>query len=70
MIAEMIGSLDLTLAFIRDQVMDLTDEEMILQPAGFPNHAAWKRFACVSSVLLTAETCMAACRERGWWPGF
>ena len=41
MIAEMIGSLDLTLAFIRDQVTDLTDEEMILQPAGFPNHAAW-----------------------------
>jgi len=41
MIPEMIGSLDLTLAFMRDQVADLTDEEMILQPAGFPNHAAW-----------------------------
>ncbi len=41
MIPEMIGSLDLTVAFIRDQVADLTDEEMILQPTGFPNHAAW-----------------------------
>ena len=41
MIPEMIGSMDLALAFMRDQVADLTDEEMILQPAGFPNHAAW-----------------------------
>lgn len=41
MISEIIGSLDLTVAFIRDQVTDLTDEEMVLQPPGFPNHAAW-----------------------------
>lgn len=37
----MIASLDLTVAFIRDQVADLSDEEMVLQPTGFPNHAAW-----------------------------
>lgn len=41
MIPELVGSLDRSLAFVRDLVADLSDEEMTLQPPGVPNHAAW-----------------------------
>ena len=41
MIPELISCLDRTTAYIRALVADLTDEEMILQPPGVPNHAAW-----------------------------
>ena len=41
MIHEMIRSLDFTLRFIEDSVADLSEEEMVRQPDGVPNHAAW-----------------------------
>ena len=41
MITQMTGILEYTLDFIRQQVADLSDEEMVMQPTGAPNHAAW-----------------------------
>ncbi len=41
MIPELVGSFDRSLAFMRELVADLSDEEMILQPPGVPNHAVW-----------------------------
>ena len=41
MITQMTGTLEYTLDFIRQQIADLSDEELVLQPAGAPNHAAW-----------------------------
>ena len=41
MITELISCFDRTVAYIRGLVADLSDEEMILQPPGVPNHAAW-----------------------------
>lgn len=41
MIPELVNCFDRTLTFMREQVADLSDEEMVLQPAGVPNHAAW-----------------------------
>jgi len=41
MVPELVSCLDRTVAFLREQVADLTDEEMILQTAGIINHAAW-----------------------------
>ena len=41
MIPELVACFDRTLVYMRDQVADLSDEEMVLQPTGFPNHAAW-----------------------------
>jgi hypothetical protein len=41
MVPELIGSLDRSLAFMRGLVADLSDEDMLLQPPGAPNHAAW-----------------------------
>ena len=41
MITQMAGILEYTLNFIRQQVADLSDEEMVMQPTGAPNHAVW-----------------------------
>ena len=41
MITQMSGILEYTLDFIRQQIADLSDEELVLQPTGAPNHAAW-----------------------------
>jgi uncharacterized damage-inducible protein DinB len=41
MIPELVSSLDRSLAYMRDLVADLSQEEMLLQPPGVPNHAAW-----------------------------
>ena len=41
MIPELVGSFDRSLAFMRELIADLSDEEMVLQPPGVPNHAAW-----------------------------
>jgi len=40
-IVELVSCFDRTTAYIRELVADLRDEEMILQPPGVPNHAAW-----------------------------
>lgn len=41
MITELVSCLDHTLTFVEQQVADLSDEEMLLQPSGAPNHAVW-----------------------------
>jgi len=41
MIPELVGCFERTLAFIRESVADLSDEDIVLQPPGVPNHAAW-----------------------------
>lgn len=40
-IDEMIHTLEATVRFMEQSVEDLTDEEMVEQPPGVPNHAAW-----------------------------
>jgi len=41
MIPELVGSFDRSLAFMQGLIADLSDEELVLQPPGAPNHAAW-----------------------------
>lgn len=41
MLSELIGSFEYTVDFIAKQVADLTDEDLVSQPPGAPNHAAW-----------------------------
>jgi uncharacterized damage-inducible protein DinB len=40
-LAELVKSFEHTVAFVEMQVTDLSDEDMLLQPVGAPNHAAW-----------------------------
>ena len=41
MIPALVHSFDLSITFMRDVVADLSEEEMVLQPPGVPNHAQW-----------------------------
>jgi hypothetical protein len=41
MIEELINTFDSTLKFLEQSVADLTDEEMVQQPTGVPNHGTW-----------------------------
>ncbi len=41
MVPELVSCLERTMVFMRGAVDDLSDEELLLQPAGVPNHAAW-----------------------------
>ncbi len=41
MLSELIGSFEYTVNFIEKQVADLSDEDIVSQPPGAPNHAAW-----------------------------
>ena len=41
MVPELVACFDRSLAYIRELVADLTDDEMVLQPPGVPNHGAW-----------------------------
>ena len=41
MIPELIGCFERTVAFMQESVADLSDEDLVLQPPGVPNHAAW-----------------------------
>jgi hypothetical protein len=64
MIPELLGSFDRSLAFMRGLVADLSDEEMVLQPPGAPNHAAWTLGHVIHS-------CQAVAGELGvapWLP--
>ncbi len=64
MIAELAASLERTVAFVRDQVADLSDEEMTAQPPGVPNHAAWTLGHLIHSWQAIACELGAA----GWLP--
>ncbi len=41
MIDELIHTLEYTLDFVTKSVADLSEEEMVQQPSGVPNHAMW-----------------------------
>jgi len=41
MIPELTACFERTIAYMRHSVADLSDEDMVLQPPGVPNHAAW-----------------------------
>jgi uncharacterized damage-inducible protein DinB len=41
MVSEVVGCFQRTVAFMQESVADLSDEDLVLQPPGVPNHAAW-----------------------------
>jgi uncharacterized damage-inducible protein DinB len=41
MIPQLVSCFDRSVAFMQGLVADLSDAEMVLQPAGVPNHALW-----------------------------
>ncbi|MGD2152741.1 MAG: DinB family protein [Gemmatimonadales bacterium] len=49
MIDELIHTFDATLRFMEQSVADLSDAQMVQQPAGVPNHATWQLGHMVTS---------------------
>jgi len=65
MLPELVFSFEHTIAYIENQVSDLSDQDMALQPAGVPNHPAWTLGHIIHS-------CQAMAGELGvepWLPG-
>jgi hypothetical protein len=71
MISELISCLDRTVAFLREQVADLTDEEMILQPEGIINHGAWMLAHVIYSFqAIAGELGVTPWLQEHWESGF
>ncbi len=67
MVPEIVDCLDRTVAFCKGQVADLTDKEMVFQPKGFPNHAAWTLGHIVCSCqLIAAELGVKLTLQDDW----
>jgi uncharacterized damage-inducible protein DinB len=65
MVPELVSCFERTVAFMQELVSDLSDEDMVLQPPGVPNHAAWTLGHVIHS-------CQAIAGELGvepWLPG-
>ncbi len=64
MIPELVANLDRTLTFMQEQVADLSDEEMVRQPEGVPNHAAWT----LGHVIYSCQEMAAEIGVERWLP--
>ncbi len=65
MIPELLSCFEKTLAYLLDQVQDLSDEEMILQPMGAPNHAAWT----LGHIIFSCQAIAGEIGIEAWLPG-
>lgn len=65
MITELVSCLDHTLTFLGQQVADLSDEEMLLQPSGAPNHAAWT----IGHIIHSWQAMAIELGVEPWLPG-
>ena len=71
MIPELVSCLDRTIAFIKEQVADLANEDMVLQPEGVPNHAAWTLGHVICSCqLIAAELGVKTSLPDDWESAF
>jgi hypothetical protein len=64
MIPELAACFDRSLIFMRELVADLTDEEMVLQPTGVPNHGAWT----LCHIVFSCQQIAAELRVAPWLP--
>jgi hypothetical protein len=64
MIPELVATFDRTLTFMQELVADLSDEDMVLQPEGVPNHAAWT----LGHVVHSCEAMASELGVESWLP--
>lgn len=63
-LAELMRCFDRTVTFMREQVADLSDEDILLQPVGVPNHAAWT----LGHVIHSCHEIAGMLGARAWLP--
>jgi len=64
MIAEMLTIFESTLKFIEQSVADLSDQEMVEQPAGVPNHGMWT----LGHIVYSCQGIAAELGAEPWLP--
>jgi len=64
MIPEVVGCFERSVAFMQESVADLSDEELVLQPPGVPNHAAWT----LGHVIHSCEAMAGELGVEPWLP--
>jgi uncharacterized damage-inducible protein DinB len=64
MIDELINTFDSTLKFIEQSVSDLTEQEMVQQPTGVPNHGAWT----LGHIIYSCQGIADGLGVEGWLP--
>jgi uncharacterized damage-inducible protein DinB len=65
MLSELIGCFDRSVSYLRDCMADLSDEELVRQPAGVPNHAAWT----LGHIIHSCEALAGELGVAPWLPG-
>jgi len=64
MIEELIHTFDSTVKFMEQSVADLTEQEMVQQPTGVPNHATWT----LGHVIYSCQGIADGLDVEGWLP--
>jgi uncharacterized damage-inducible protein DinB len=64
MVPELVGCFERTVAFMQESVADLSDEDIVLQPPGVPNHAAWT----LGHVIHSCEAMAGELGVEPWLP--
>ncbi len=64
MISELVGTFDYIIAFVEQSVADLSDGEMVMQPSGVPNHAAWT----LGHLIYSCQGIAAELGSEPWLP--
>ena len=64
MITEMVHTFDTTLEFVEQSVADLSEQQMVEQPPGVPNHGAWT----LGHVIVSCQGMAAELGVEPWLP--
>jgi len=64
MIPEVVACFERSMAFMQESVADLSDEDLVLQPPGVPNHAAWT----LGHVIHSCEAMAGELGVEPWLP--
>lgn len=65
MIDQMIHTFESTVRFMEQSVEDLSDEEMVAQPAGVPNHGTWT----LGHIIFSCQGMAVELGAAPWLPG-
>jgi hypothetical protein len=64
MITELIRSFETTLKFMEQSVADLSEEQMVEQPTGVPNHATWT----LGHIIFSCQGIAIELGQESWLP--
>ena len=64
MISELLGSFETSIEFIKKSVADLSEEQMVLQPPGVPNHGMWT----VGHIIMSCQGIAVELGAEKWLP--